>query len=378
MPSPSIRHWHADGLEVDTDFPGGNLLVESIADGTLTVRQDRRDTPQHWFYWACRLRGAAGQRLSVRFTDGRVVGVRGPAVSDDDGATWRWLDAEAGEIRDAFTYDVPAGADAVRFAMGIPHQVADWERFAAARPALRRSRLCLSRRGRAVESAAAGDPAAPWLLLLTARHHCCEAMAGYALEGLVDAVLQDPAWPALAEVVAIPFVDLDGVEDGDQGKNRAPRDHGRDYLGDSLYPETAAIRAGLPRWCAGRRAVVVDLHCPYIKREPIYQVGAEEPAVWAQQRRLAAILAEVRRGPLPYRPEDDLPFGQAWNIGANYDTGRGIRRWSCSLPEVAFATSFEVPYADAHGVAVLPETARPFGRDLAATLKRMLGEGFPA
>lgn len=31
-----------------------------------------------------------------------------------------------------------------------------------------------------------------------------------------------------AEILVVPFSDRDGVEDGDQGKNHRPRDHGRD------------------------------------------------------------------------------------------------------------------------------------------------------
>ena len=37
------------------------------------------------------------------------------------------------------------------------------------------------------------------------------------------------------EVLAIPFMDKDGVEEGDQGKNRKPRDHNRDYIGQSVH-----------------------------------------------------------------------------------------------------------------------------------------------
>ena len=45
--------------------------------------------------------------------------------------------------------------------------------------------------------------------------------------------------------VCVPFVDYDGVVDGDQGKYRLPRDHECDYGRDvpPIYPETAAIRA---------------------------------------------------------------------------------------------------------------------------------------
>ena len=48
-------------LTVDSDFPGGNLLVEKIEGDTVLVRQDVRDTQGTWFWWHFRVRGAAGR-----------------------------------------------------------------------------------------------------------------------------------------------------------------------------------------------------------------------------------------------------------------------------------------------------------------------------
>lgn len=367
--------WDGDGLVVDTAFPGGNLLVDGIADGVLKVRQDRRDTPIHWFNWAFRLQGAAGRRIEVRFGDGAVVGVRGPAISLDDGRTWRWQDDAATTRRDAFAFTIPAGAPRVRFSMGIPHQAADWEAFAAGQPGLQREVLCQTRHGRHCELARAGDATAPWLVLVTARHHCCEAMAGYALEGVVQAALREPGWHELAELLVVPFVDLDGVEEGDQGKGRHPRDHGRDYRGEAIYPETAAIRRGLAGWADGRRVAVIDLHCPWIAgdhNQHIYQVGSPDPAVAAQQGRLGALLEGGRRGPLPYRHAGYLPYGTAWNTDANATDGQSLAKWAAGQPLVAIATSVEIPYADAEGIAVLPAGARAFGGDLARALEKFL------
>ena len=70
-------------------------------------------------------------------------------------------------------------------------------------------------------------------LVLTARHHACESMASHVLEGILSGVLADDdcgrRWREGWQVVAAPFMDKDGVEDGDQGKNRRPHDHNRDY-----------------------------------------------------------------------------------------------------------------------------------------------------
>jgi hypothetical protein len=369
-----------NSVQLDAGFPGGNIAVEEIAGDVARVCQELRDTEGWWFYWAFRVRGARGRTLRFEFTDGEPVGVRGPAVSTDGGASWRWLGAESGDAR-SFTYRFAEGEDDVRFSFGIPYQQADWERFLHRRQGHRQARpgvLCSSRHGRPVEYLAI-DPLDEPLhrVALTSRHHCCEAMATHALEGLLDAVL-DAATPAarwLARHVgwlAVPFVDKDGAEEGDQGKNRRPRDHGRDYAGASIYPETAALRALLPRWSAGGRATVIDLHCPWIRgphNEVIYQVGSADARRWDEQQHFGALLEQACRGPLPYRAADNLPFGEgSWNNAANYAGGMSLCRWAATETDAAFVTSFELPYANAGGVPVTPAAARAFGADLARAL----------
>lgn len=59
-------------------------------------------------------------------------------------------------------------------------------------------------------------------------------------------------------------MDKDGVEDGDQGKNRLPHDHNRDYTGESIYASVRASRDFVPHWSVGRLKFALDMHCPYI------------------------------------------------------------------------------------------------------------------
>ena len=367
-------------IRVDCDFPGGNIIVERIEGDTLFLRPDMRDTEGSWFYWAFRLRGAAGRRLEIRFTAHKPVGMRGPALSRDGGLAWQWSAEPFTE--DGFTLTVPAGHDDLRVAFAPIYTQAEWERFLAGRaPAggWRRNLLCRSRKGRDVEWLALGAPpeTAAHRVVCTARHHCCEMIADFVMEGIIDGVLGDDepgAW--LRRQVAfcfIPFADKDGVEDGDQGKNRRPRDHNRDYVGESVHVETAAIREFLPRW-GGTRGIdaALDLHCPWIRGHyeiHIYQVGREDPGNWREQQRFGELI-EARLTPdaLPYRAADNLPFGEAWNKAANYSSGMSFSRWSSTLPGMRLPTSFEIPYSEASGVAVTPGGARGFGRAVARAL----------
>jgi hypothetical protein len=365
----------ADALRVDADFPGGNIVVDGIEGDDILVHQDLRDTEGDWFYWHFRVRGGAGRALTVRFTRSNVIGVRGPAVSIDGGRAWEWLGAEAVD-GPSFRYEVPPRCDEVRFCFAMPYLEGNLREFLgrhAGETNLEVDTLCTTAKGRAVEMLRVGCLDAPaHRVLLTCRHHCCEMMASYALEGLIEAALGNEWLRENVEFLAIPFMDKDGVEEGDQGKNRRPRDHNRDYEGESVYPSVGAIREFVPEWSEGKLRIALDLHCPHIRgphNEVIYLVGSPFEGVWAKASRFAEMLEATRTGPLPYRAADNLPFGQGWNTDANLGTGKSFCRWASELPGIDFATTIEIPYANASGVAVTPESARASGRDLAAAIE---------
>ncbi|MBU4459550.1 MAG: hypothetical protein KJ579_03195 [Verrucomicrobia bacterium] len=383
----------AAGWTVDADYPGGNIVVERIENGTATVRPDLRDTQkgQWWFYWNLRIRGAAGESVRIRFPERNPIGARGPAVSLDGGTNWAWLGANAvTRIAEPkaweFAFAVPSNAPEVRFSMTVPYQESDLLRFLVrhrGNPALVRETLCRTPKGRDAELLRAGalgrDP--EMRVLLTTRHHACESLASFALEGILESVLADDAvgraWRERVEVMAVPFVDKDGVEDGDQGKNRAPRDHNRDYVGESVHATVAAIRKQIPRWSGGRLRFALDLHCPYLSggdtNERIYFPGPEDAVAADHLAAFSTLLAETRRGPLPYSPKHNIPFGTAWNTTGNYGAGRSFSRWVRDLPGIGFANTMEIPYANAGGAEVNADSARALGRDLARAIAIHLG-----
>ena len=370
-------------LVIDADFPGGNITLEGIEANTVILRPDQRDSSTWWFYWNFRVRGGAGRTVKFQFLGRNPIGTRGPAVSADAGHTWSWLGP--GTLRDSsFTYTFHNQDNEVRFCFSIPYLESNLRQFLQKNvnnPHLAVHELCRSRGGRSVErlhaGRLAGDPR--HRVLLTARHHACESIASYSLEGLLETALSDTElgrwFCSNVEILAIPFMDTDGVEAGDQGKNRKPHDHNRDYAGDSIYPSVRALRRFVPEWAAGRLKVVLDLHCPYISgkhNEVIYLVGSSDPAIWTQQEKFARILESVREGPLPYLAESSLPFGTAWNTAANYGKQISCSRWASQQSSVRLASTIEIPYANVGAAVVTGESARAFGHDLALALRQYL------
>ncbi len=371
-------------VSVDAGFPGGNIVLEKIEGDTVFLRPDLRDTRGDWFYWHFRVRGAGGRELTFKFTRCNPVGVLGAAASADGGRTWSWTGKDSAQGASAFRYAFAPDARDVRFCVSIPYLEKNLGEFLerhAGNRHLRAETLCVTPKGRKVErlhlGRLDGDP--PVRVLFTARHHACEMIASYALEGILEEVLadtEDGRWfRGNAEVLAIPFVDKDGVEDGDQGKNRKPRDHNRDYDGQSVHAPVKAIREFVPRWAGGRLRFALDLHCPTLRgayNETIYFVGSENPEHWERVTRFSEILESVQSGPLLFRAKDNLPFGKAWNTGKNYGQGMSFKRWAEEIPGIGLSSTLEVSYANANGTTVTADGARRLGRDLARALRRYL------
>ena len=374
-------------FEIDADIPAGNIIVEKFEGDDVFLRQDLRDTDGHWFYWQFRIRGAAGRTVAFHLTSPPALSNLGPAISLDGGWTWQWLGAEC-VSESSFTCTIPANAADVRFSMGMPYTRRQLDAFLAGHDGnehLECSDLCRTRKGRSVPKLRVGKLTEPaHRVLITARHHCCEMMASYALEGIIEAVLESDElgeWMRQnVEMMIVPMVDYDGVQDGDQGKNRKPRDHNRDYDGESVHVETAALRELVPTWSGGKLRVAMDVHCPYIMggkhNEKIYGVGSSHDWVWNAQQHFNGILEKSIQGSLPYSLQNDLPFGQDWNDGRNFDQGRSFSRWAAEdIPGLRLAASYELPYSSADGVEVNQQTARLFGHDLARALRAYLSEG---
>ncbi len=382
--SPPASAQVRQSFTIDASFPGGNILVNKIEGETVTLGPDQRDSVVPWFYWYYRVTGAGGKRLT--FVLGRDnLGARGPAVSLDAGRTWNWLGGQA--VTDgAFTFQFPVKADDVRFSVGMPYLRANLDACLARHrdnPFLHLEVLTKTRKDRDVPVVRIADPKgmSRYAVAITGRHHCCEMMASYALEGLVEGALaDDPAgrWlRANVDFLFAPFMDTDGAEDGDQGKNRAPFDHNRDYAGDPpRYPEVAALKKRLPEWSAGRPLLFLDLHDPALRtdiHETVHFLEPEERDMAARMDKLCTALEREQQGPILYRKAHNLRFGAGYNthIARPSPLSAG---WARSLPNTLLGCTVEIAYANAAGCEVNAHSARELGRDIAVAFMHFLRE----
>ncbi len=369
-------------VEIRSNFPGGNVIVVRNSDGAVELAPDLRGG-QSWFYWHFEAQAAEPGPVTFSFAGSPMIGVRGPAVSVDGGDSWNWLGAEhvqyattssnpAEKPRESFAYDFSSEHLTVRFAVAIPYLQRDLDRFIKwheTNPHLTQHTLTKTRRGTPIELLQIGEPSRDVrAMVVTARHHACESMASFVLEGFLHAAMSDS--PSGIEfrkrhvLYAIPLVDKDGVQAGDQGKNRAPHDHNRDYGPSPLYPEILAIQELAE---AQQVRYALDFHCPALRgdvHEAFHFLGLGVPHVSDNLNEFIQWIKEER----PQRVM--TPLNLLTNPAKPNAVDRRISSHYFALRDRAvFAATLEVPYIQ-RDVELVPALARAYGESMLAAWTR--------
>jgi hypothetical protein len=373
---------HQPTFTIDTHFEGGNVLIDSVEDHHIHFQPDLRDTDGHWFYWYFAVKNASGKTLHFHPSVRNMLTNHAPAMSLDQGRTWQWLNPSIVQEDESFIITIPENCDDYRLSMGMPYVGTHLKAFMIKHAAnIREQELCTAANGDRIPYWQIGPDAdcADYRIFLTARHHCCEMMGSYVLEGIVEAALHHDElgqwYNEHVNLTAIPFVDYDGVLAGDQGKNRKPRDHNRDYDDHPIHPTTRPIQDLFANLARHGMDLVLDLHCPWIKNddnESIYMAGKSGEDNIIDMDQFSRCIVNAITGPLPFDPSDNIPFGVSWNTEKNYKQGCSFGLWAAGLEHVRFGTTIEIPYAIARDQIIDAQNARHFGRDLAAAIRAFM------
>ena len=368
----------AQNLKISSAFPGGNIVVNKIKGDTVWLKPDLSFTEGDWFYWYFKISGTAGKKIRFQFEQDNVFTRYGPAYSINNNKNWKWY----GENRvsdNGFTFDFAPEDTVGYFSMAFPYTAKSLYEFLESTKNSESciiDTLCLSPENRIVEKIIISSVnGTKRKVLITARHHACEMMASYVLEGIINSLLNDVDLQDMrgdTEFLIIPFMDKDGVENGEQGKNRIPRDHNRDYDDEPVHNSTAALKKFVSEWSNGKLKFALDLHCPWIhgnRNEDIYIVGAQYPEIEAEQKVFSKLLEKHSSGEIKSIHKNFLPFGEAWNTGANYTKGISFAGWAAQLEGIEMATTLEYPYSNISGMMVMKDNSRIFGKNVAYSIK---------
>ncbi|MBQ9691898.1 MAG: hypothetical protein IJV70_01925 [Clostridia bacterium] len=292
-------------MKIHSDFEGGNIKVLGQDGNTVFLQNDMRDSTGDWFYWAFCVEGAEGQSLTFSF-DKNWVGYYGAAVSRD-GVNWHWSESREGE--NSFSYTFAEDEIKVYFAHDLMYSPARLFKVFDELGVTPKA-FCISKKGREVPYLTLGDGSRN--VFLTSRHHACESTGTYVMEGLIREFIDSPIDGVKLHI--IPFMDCDGVYDGDQGKNRYPHDHNRDYIDEPVYFETAALMKVAREEGA---FMSIDFHSPYHiggVNDRIFIVRKFEERIPKFERFGELFENECGENTLIYKKENDMPPNTAWNV----------------------------------------------------------------
>lgn len=322
-------------MQISTDFEGGNIEIVSIDNDSVNLKPQMRDSQDGWFYWAFCVKGAANQIVTFNFPQHRI-GYYGPAISYDL-ENWRWMSTEKPEILNSFTYHFSDEEDLVYFAHNFFYMPNRYKAFAEKHGIPIKS-LTVTEKGRDVffSEFGLGDK---WIIL-TSRHHACEATGTYVLEGVVEELYKNPL-PGY-KVAVVPFIDMDGVVDGDQGKGRYPHDHNRDYIEKPIYSSVRAVK----KFIVDKNITFAfDFHSPWHQggRNDTTFIVRTSVERLPQQRKFGKILENsITENAFLYHTKDDLDPNVEWNQRANMLSS--FSGYFSTLKSIDFAFTVENPY----------------------------------
>lgn len=290
---------------ITSDFTGGNIRVVNHDGNIYYLDNELRDSNESWFYWAFCAEGAEGEEVTFKFPDLRI-GYYGPAISHDL-KNWEWFGKC--EEKETFKYTFGKDEGKVYFAHSMLYHPDRFYDFCK-KNNIEIKELCKSKKGRSVPYITIGS--GDGNIILTSRHHACESTVSYVLEGVLEGLLKNPI--DNAKIICVPFVDFDGVVDGDQGKARVPHDHNRDYNpGESaIYPETAAIR----KIAESGVLYGFDFHSPwhcFNENDTVFIVRNNKSKLEEFSKFSAILESNMNKSAFQYKSENDVPPETAWN-----------------------------------------------------------------
>jgi len=354
-------------LEIRTDIPGGNTKVIENQGDTIHLEPDLRgDNP--WFYWLLEAKAKRAGKATFVLPEKVIgqkngaIGHQGPAISRDGGKSWSWMGTDSVK-ENTFQIDFSKAGETVRLGVTIPYTAADLNEFLKrnqSNPHLETGELTRSSKDRPVELLQIGSPGeGKKAVLFTARHHAAETIASYVLEGIIEEAMSESSESGRAfrenhVLYCVPLVDKDGVEDGDQGKNRKPHDHNRDYTAEPIYPEVKAIQA-LHRKVGFSYAI--DVHCPTLvmdTHQVMYFVGAKiHPP--KNFEKVTAFAKEIKD-----RFPENAPHGPLVWLRDEVRISPKNSRWFAFQEGMILSATLEVPFSP-KGRATDVESCREYG-----------------
>lgn len=343
-------------IVIDKEFEGGNIKIISINGFDVFLEQEIRDTTEWWFYFSFRAKAIKEGTYTFHFCNREVISRFGPAISFD-GENYSFIESS---FVDHSTFKLFIKADqVVYFAFSYPYKTSDFDSFLKRNDYLQKVKMDeLTPKGRNQFVYTFGNKNGK-IFSLTARHHSCETSASYVLEGFIEQIHQTNLTEKYLFSI-IPFVDLDGVVDGDQGKSRAPHDHNRDYIEKPIY---SSIRYIMNNY-HDNLAYFLDFHCPgkWGGIHDYLSLIEGDETLSERQKSYSRILEKYQTSGIPYDKKHNIEYLAYWNL----PSANG-RSFFCK-EKVKLGLTMEIPYFGEKEKPYTIQELRELGRNMALAI----------
>lgn len=343
-------------IVIDKNFEGGNIKINKIDGFHVYLEQEIRDTTEWWFYFSFRAKAKEEGTYFFHFTNKEVISKFGPAISSSGD---NYFFDETSFI-DHTTFKMFFKKNqTIYFAFSCPYKTTDFSFFLQSNKYLIPEEIKeTTNRGRKQFVYTFGNKNGR-IISLTARHHACEASASFVLEGFIEQIHNSSLVEKYLFSV-IPFVDLDGVVDGDQGKSRAPHDHNRDYIDNPIY---SSIRYIVNTY-HNRLDYFLDFHCPgkWGGIHDYLSLIEGDETLSLRQKKYSEILEKYQTSGIPYQQKHNIEYLAYWNL----PSANG-RSFFCK-EKVKLGFTMEIPYFGEKEKPYTIDELRELGKNMALAL----------
>ncbi len=369
---------------LDTNVPHGNacdICVEKMSGGcTVTFAADPHGGPETlWFCFQLRHhdnrdRPLGKVRLVLKHLDNMLTAPKPETIRPvyrPNGETWQRLDAGRAEVlpdgRTRAVWEIDTHACRLDVATCYPYGMGEVEALVRETGGFwQADTIGVSQAGRPLvrlSNAPGAEGSDRPGLYLTARQHAAETPGSWVLDGLLRQIATHGEKAPL--IWAVPLTNIDGVEQGDYGKDNFPYDLNRAWGVPAMRHEVLIFQRDITRWRRRCRPVGgIDFHGPslheatgcyaFLPKPGTYTGVHEASRRWGD--RLAAALGS------DYAAD---PFGRVAGYASRWETPTFCSHMaSLGLP----AMSVETPYSQIEQKVLTPAEYAEIGRRIAAAV----------
>ena len=381
-------------VEVNTNIPYGNACDVSVTQSRggweVAFAPDPHGGPETlWFCLRVQRTGSdpggdTQLRLVLKHTDnilgGHTPSVIHPVVRQEGGD---WTRLEEGEVREApdgrrsVAWTVEMSRAYLEVATSYPYGRPEldalvlesdgyWQRDTIGVSQGGRPLIRLSNEYGVPESQRPG-------LYLVARQHAAEVSGSWVLDGFlreIQAMDVSASAPAVPLIWAVPLTNIDGIEQGDYGKDNFPYDLNRAWGRPPMRHETLVFQNDMQRWVTRCRPTLgIDFHAPGACETTGIYTYVPDPEM--DRAAYNAVL--------PWVTEAETALGGEYAAESFARVARYPSRWETpsfrkyGWPNLGVpCTTFENPYAMVNGRILTRKDYREAGARIARAVVKVL------